>query len=57
MMEYQIIKGYSTESLELSVNDMLNDGWEVQGGVFCEIYDGMTVYLQAMTINKFRVQR
>jgi hypothetical protein len=32
-MEYKVITGHTLESLQRSVNDFLEIGWELQGGV------------------------
>jgi hypothetical protein len=32
-MEYQVVEGYTTTTLEKNVNKLLADGWELWGGV------------------------
>lgn len=43
--EYTVVFGLSREELTISVNNHLDAGWELQGGVAV----GRKVYYQAMT--------
>ena len=53
MMDYQIVTGYGTHALELKVNQWLDRGWMLVGGVAVEAPNGYTaLYSQAMTSTK-----
>ena len=51
-MGYKVIESYELKDFECKVDNMLNDGYTLSGGVFSDVvhYDGTTFtrYLQAM---------
>ena len=58
MTEYRIISGASAKSLEEQVNDLLQEGWQLQGGVSITTAGSRTVesYLRGGgTINQIEI--
>jgi hypothetical protein len=47
-MKYQILEAFNTRSLSSQVNEAIQDGWRLQGGVSYVEYGGCNGYLQAM---------
>lgn len=47
MIQYAIIQADSIAELEVLVNDRINQGWELQGGVGARPFNGF-VFMQAM---------
>lgn len=52
-IEYTVVSEHDEDELTKTVNELLDDGWELQGGVSCSLSetDDMryTVFAQAMT--------
>jgi len=50
-MEYVIIQYFEKNFFEKMVNEKLNEGWELCGGVCISWNGGNMIYAQAMTKN------
>lgn len=48
-MEYIIVEGLNRSKLIKEVNKMIQQGWELQGGIDVAVSSGCTGYFQAMT--------
>lgn len=50
---YQVVTDDDEEKLVQKVNALLDDGWELQGGISCALSEGddfrYTIFAQAMT--------
>ena len=47
--EYKVVHADSTDQLSNLINDMVDDGWTPQGGVFCSM-KAYKNYFQAMIL-------
>jgi hypothetical protein len=52
-MQYKVVREFESEDLEAKVQDYLNKGWQLQGGVSCSISETeeecFPEYCQALT--------
>jgi hypothetical protein len=51
-MRYVIVTGIYKNSFETEVNQYLNEGWELVGGLVIGMVGQTTYYHQAMILNK-----
>ena len=47
-MKYAIIEGYSDMGIKNLVEEYLDKGWELQGGICITVYQNTVRYAQAM---------
>jgi hypothetical protein len=48
-MKYKVVKQVSLARLEEEVSELINGGWQLQGGVAATVDSGGTIFYQAMT--------
>jgi len=48
-MQYKIVEESDTDKLTKTVQDLLDQEWELEGGPFCFQHDDSTVFAQALT--------
>ncbi len=51
-MKYVIVTGIYKNSFQVEVNEYLNEGWELVGGLVIGMVGQTTYYHQAMILNK-----
>ena len=60
-MKYKVIKSHSCEMLEKEVNESLDEGWALQGGVSCSVSESEDcvyyLYTQSMILQVEDEQR
>ena len=55
-MKYVIVTGIYKNSFQVEVNEYLNEGWELVGGLVIGMVGQTTYYHQAMILNRWTKQ-
>jgi len=51
-MQYKIVEESDTDKLTKTVQNLLDDDWELEGGPFCFQQDNTTIFAQALSLDE-----